>query len=114
MRIATDAEMVEDSAVERAADSMPRGYALVVADEAGTLHVLTEHSHGSGGPLQSVGSARLERGWPTRADASSAVSASCVLAQEGVPSMLLLGHEDGTISHVALPGGPPSARCCSL
>ena len=109
-----------------------RGGVVFIADRTGTLHLMVEHKRGLGGPLSWVSHAPLAAGWPTPpseegaeagaagADrlapattagyqllpAESEATASCVVTQEGVPYVMVLGHADGSLSQVPLPGGP--------
>ena len=96
----------EDGGGSAAEDEGERVYAIVLADEAGDLHVLAERQQcNCGVPLESVGSAPLEHGWPEQNVNAATVSSSRVVAHEGVPVLLLLGHTDGSLSKTPLPGG---------
>ena len=93
------------------------GGVLITADADGALHLFMERQRGHGGPLTLVGTAPLSSGWPEAGDcfyggtAERPVTASCIVTKEGVPYVLLVGFEDGTLGQVPLPGGatPPAS-----
>ncbi|KAL1506906.1 hypothetical protein AB1Y20_007770 [Prymnesium parvum] len=59
-------------------------------------------------PLVPFHTARMAHGWEMVQ--SKGVSASALLLRQGLPTAMLLGHIDGSISAVSLPGGSETVR----
>ena len=80
------------------------GNVAVVGDAAGQLHLYQLPSR-SEGAMAALGSTSIGATWPTPPASSPRVTASTMVAHEGVPVCLLLGHADGSLCAVDLPGG---------
>lgn len=78
-------------------------HAVVLVDDDGSVHLYSQR-HEFSGALHTVDSAPLCRGWPMCLSSEPAVSSSALVAQEGVPVQLLLGHQDGSLCRLQLPG----------
>ena len=92
----------------------PLAHAIAIADSAGTMHIyvadlLSPRAASavvaSAAPLTRLGHAPLTRGWAPVPPGEPSVSASALVAQDGVPVQLLLGYTDGSIGRLRLPGG---------
>ena len=80
------------------------GNVAVVGDAAGQLHMYQLPSR-SEGAMTALGSTSISATWPMPPASLPRVTASTMVAHEGVPVCLLLGHADGSLCAVDLPGG---------